>query len=300
LTLGLSENGSAGNISDFTPDNDTGNAQLRGIPNEVNTCFIGSILIALFHSNELTKFVLNRSHSSGENEFQLEYRYSMGGLNSGKGLSPIGLMVAMLRYNNVIRLANDLFRANNEHEYEQQDAGEALICIMQIFMKQSGDYESFISSLFGFYLGKIIKCDKCGAARSQMDNDQSQVIPIPIPENSDRRPKFKLQTLLSNYFDVPEQMEEVECHECGKKQPGTECGEKQPGTECGKKQPGTVQLQLFTHPEIFILTLNRFKTEFKTVYTGRATRRTENSQEEQKELSTEKLEYLIGLLYSFI
>jgi ubiquitin C-terminal hydrolase len=305
LTLGLSENGSAGNISGFTPandTNDTGNVQRKGIPNQGNTCFIGSILIALFHSHELTKFVLNQSHSGDESDFRVAYRHSMEGLNSGEGVSPIGLMVAMLGYED-IRLANDLFCVNDEQKYEQQDASEALICIMQIFKKQSENYRSFIKSLFGFALGKIIKCDKCGAERTRMDSGQSQVLPIPIPEYSGRQSKFNFQTLLSNYFNMPEKMAEVECYICGNNQPGTECGKKQPGTECGKMQEGTVQPQLFTHPEIFIFTLNRFKSEVRTVFTGRASRRTKNSQEEQgaqKELSIDKLECFIGLLYSYI
>ena len=231
---------------------------------------------------------MNPSHSSDESAFQLAYRHSMEGLTLGKGVSPIDLMVAMLGYENV-SLANDLFCVNDEQKYEQQDASEALLCIMQIFMKQSGNYGSFISSLFDFELGKIIKCGKCLAERSQIDTGQSQVLPIQIPENSDHRSKFKFQTLLSNYFNVPERMAEVDCHTCGKNQPGT---------ECGMKQQGTVQPQLFTKPDIFIFTLNRFKTEFKTVFTGRASRRTKNSQE--TELSIDKLECSIGLLYSFI
>ena len=224
------------------------------------------------------------SDASDASEFELAYRNSMEGLNSGKGVSPIRLMNAMLGHENV-SLANDLFCVNLwTQTYEQQDASEALICIMQIF-EQSKIYKSFISSLFGFDLGKIIKCGICGAKRPQVDSGQSQVLPIQIPENSNHRSKFKFQTLLSNYFNVPEQVAEVECY------------------TCGKNRPVTVQPQLFTNPDIFIFTLNRFKTEVKTVSTGRASLRTKNSQEGQgahKELSIDKLECFIGLLYSFI
>ena len=147
----------------------------------------------------------------------------------------------------------------------QQDADEALILIIDIFTKQSEAYNNFISSLFNFYYGKIIKCGVCKVERPQWDVSQGLV--IQIPKNANKRSEFEFQTLLSDYFNVPEEMEtEVMCNDCGVK-------------------PGTVQPTLFAHSEIFIFTLARYKTV---------------CDKKGNLVKVNKIKNFIGLLYSFI
>ena len=164
----------------------------------------------------------------------------------------------------------DVMQGHNEvtnnlfcHNRRQQDADEALTWIIDIFTTQSEAYKNFMSSLLNFDLGKIIKCSVCEVER--LPSDVCQGLVIQIPKNSNIRSQFEFQTLLIDYFNVPEEMDNVMCNECG--------------------QSATVQPTLLTHPEIFIFTLARFKTV---------------RDREGKVIKTNKLKTFIGLLYSFI
>jgi hypothetical protein len=91
-----------------------------------------------------------------------------------------------------------------------------------------------------------------------------QGLVIQIPKDANSRSRFELLTLLSDYYNEPEKLDEVKCNACG--------------------QSATGQPTLLTHPEIFIFTLARYKT----------------LRDDRGNVKTKKLKNFIGLLYSFI
>jgi ubiquitin C-terminal hydrolase len=211
-------------------------AQRRGFKNLGQTCFLGSVLMALSHIHELTTFV---SKKIDENEFALLYHQSMARLQltgSDDRVSPELLINALQVHNSNNRTYNHLFLRPDK----QQDASEALTAVLQTFEEQSEEYLKFMRSLFAFRLSSTLVCGKCGNSK-ETKAEYETLLSVEIQEGVD------FQTLLNNYFN-PETLEGANANEC---------------LVCEGNQEGTKQLRPETGPEIAIFMLKRFKTSPK-------------------------------------
>jgi ubiquitin C-terminal hydrolase len=188
----------------------------------------------LSHIHELTTFV---SKNIDKNGFALLYHQSIIQINEGNGFLPELLRFALHEFNK--NNNNELFLYHNI----QQDASEALMAIMETFSVQSGCYNDFMRSLFGFYVQNIVKCGNCEELSDKMESYLTLEVPI-LGRDKDYQP------LLLDFFKTEKISEgnEVECVGCGKKSPG-----------------GTKQLKLASDPEIVILVLKRYTYDLKKV-----------------------------------
>lgn len=224
---------------------------LTGMKNLGNTCYINSIIQALFNLTTYKDFFASRSFDGSilnpaeDLESQLIKLYD--GLTSGRYSKPSGLKGDL--YQEGIR--PDAFKAliGGDHpEFrtnKQQDANEFLL---YLFDKLDKEFGLELNRDFKFVMGSKLVCTNCHTG--SMSNELVDTVSIPIRvdvtgETEDGK-KVYVKTTFEESFSAFTAREEIEGYLCD---------------VCGQKTKALKQTGLRTYPKYLMTSLQRIQLE---------------------------------------
>ncbi|CAD7924693.1 unnamed protein product [Amoebophrya sp. A120] len=178
-----------------------------GIRNSNNTCFVNTVLQALFHTDAfvstLFRFRLRQPDRSVD-----EAQYQLGAELLRQLQFLFGMLLITARPHVDIESLLSVLPSVEFPKGEQQDAGEFL---RFLFDKLGGFQQGLIRQSFAGELSEVTKCADCGYEKRRPETFTEIILPVPdVPGKS-------VQQLLGEKLDRKRMQDALTCSQCGSK-----------------------------------------------------------------------------------
>ncbi|CAD7975077.1 unnamed protein product [Amoebophrya sp. A25] len=176
-----------------------------GIRNTNNTCFVNTILQALFHTDTLVSQLLQfRLRPPTKPIDEANYKLGSALLKQLQVLFAM-LLVTRRPHVEIEQLLNEL-PSGEYPKGEQQDAGEFL---RFVFDKLGGFEQPLIRHCFAGELNEVTKCQSCHFEKRRPETFTEMILPVPDVAGK------SLQSLVDDKLQRQRMSDAVECSRCG-------------------------------------------------------------------------------------